>query len=74
MHTKDMLAEALRGVGLDAMAERAATGFSHDYLSPLAMPEMQLIDDLAEEASRHPGHAGAIMALCKRGNKRGASA
>lgn len=47
MHTKDMLAEALREAGLPAMADMAATGFYHDFMSPLDMPEMQLIDDLS---------------------------
>jgi hypothetical protein len=49
MHTKDMLAQALREVGLHAMADKAATGYYHDYLSPLDLPEMQLVDDLAFE-------------------------
>ncbi|MHC2537005.1 hypothetical protein [Bradyrhizobium diazoefficiens] len=66
MHTKDMLAEALRGVGLADMAERAASGHYHDYLSPLAMPEMQLINDLAEAAGRHHGSSDRIMALRSR--------
>lgn len=47
MHTKDMLAEALRGVGLDQMAAKAAAGYYHDYLSPIAMPEMALLNELA---------------------------
>jgi hypothetical protein len=46
MHTKDKLAEALRGIGLDAMAAKAAEGYYHDFLSPLAMPEIALIGDL----------------------------
>ena len=47
MHTKDMLAAELRKIGLPAMADMAATGFYHDYLSPLDFPEMQLANDLA---------------------------
>lgn len=66
MHTKDILAAALRDVGLDAMAERAATGFYHDFLSPLDLPELTLLDDLAVAASRHPEKRGAIMALRER--------
>jgi hypothetical protein len=46
LHTKDMLAEALREVGLDAMADKAATGYYHDYLSPLDLPEMVLVNQL----------------------------
>jgi hypothetical protein len=46
-HTKDQLAAALRDIGLDEMADRAATGWYHDFLSPLDMPELQLIHDLA---------------------------
>ena len=46
-HTKDMLAEELRKIGLPAMADMAATGFYHDFLSPLDLPEMQLCANLA---------------------------
>lgn len=46
MHTKDKLAAELRKAGLDAMADKAATGYYHDYLSPLDFPEMQLEMDL----------------------------
>lgn len=66
MHTKDMLAAALRDVGLADMAERAATGFYHDYLSPLDTPEMQLVEDLAHMATIHQRKAGEIMALRRR--------
>jgi hypothetical protein len=47
MHTKDMLAEALRKVGLNDMADRAAKGWYHDYLSPLDTPSITLANDLA---------------------------
>jgi len=47
MHTKDLLAEALREIGLTDMATLAATGYYHDFLSPLDLPEMQLAHDLA---------------------------
>lgn len=46
-HTKDLLAAALREAGLDDMADKAAEGYYHDFLSPLATPEMQLAEDLA---------------------------
>lgn len=45
-HTKDILAEELRKAGLHEMAERAAAGYYHDFLSPLAMPCQQLANDL----------------------------
>lgn len=45
-HTKDILADALREAGLHEMADKAATGYYHDYLSPLAMPCIQLSNDL----------------------------
>lgn len=48
MHTKDILAAELTKAGLPEMAEKAATGYYHDYLSPLAMPCMQLAEDLAK--------------------------
>jgi hypothetical protein len=47
MHTKDILAAELRKAGLTEMADKAATGYYHDFLSPLALPEMQLAQDLA---------------------------
>lgn len=56
MHTKDMLAQALRDVGLFEMAGNAATGYYHDFLSPLATPEMQLVNDLAFEIHFNPNH------------------
>jgi hypothetical protein len=46
MHTKDILAAALRDAGLPEMAGRAADGYYHDYLSPLATPEKQLLSEL----------------------------
>jgi hypothetical protein len=46
MHTKDVLAAALRDAGLPEMAGRAAVGYYRDYLSPLAMPEKQLMSEL----------------------------
>jgi hypothetical protein len=46
MHSKDHLAAELHGAGLHAMADKASTGYYHDYLSPLDFPEMQLVNDL----------------------------
>ena len=53
-HTKDALAEALRKCGLNEMADKAATGYYHDYLSPLDTPAMQLVNDLAEASMGNP--------------------
>lgn len=53
-HTTVKLATALGeipGVPKDVMT-RAVDGYYHDFLSPLAMPEMQLVTDLRELASR----------------------
>lgn len=47
MHSKDFLAQELRKAGLNEMADRAATGWYHDYLSPLDTPAITLADDLA---------------------------
>lgn len=64
MHSKDKLARALRDAGLTEMADKAATGYYHDYLSPLALPEIQLDSDLvkagtpAAEALRMQHHNG----------------
>jgi hypothetical protein len=52
MHTKDKLANALRDAGLDDLAARAAGGYYHDFLSPLATPAMQLGADLAAVGSK----------------------
>lgn len=51
-HTTAKLARALSEVpGMPrSMIERAVSGHYHDYLSPLAMPEMQLVTDLRELA------------------------
>lgn len=46
MHTKDLLARELFKAGLPEMAEKAAEGYYHDYLSPLDFPCMQLATDL----------------------------
>ena len=48
MHTKDFLAQELRKAGLNEIADRAATGYYHDYLSPLDTPELQLLTDLQD--------------------------
>jgi hypothetical protein len=47
MHTKDKLAAALREASLFEMADKAATGYYHDFLSPLDFPCIQLAADLA---------------------------
>jgi hypothetical protein len=60
MHTKDVLADALRDAGLPEMAGRAAEGYYHDYLSPLVMPEKQLVSELTMI-----GTSAALM-LCER--------
>lgn len=48
MHSKDKLANALIEAGLNEMAGKAARGYYHDYLSPLATPCIQLAADLAK--------------------------
>lgn len=48
MHSKDFLAEELRKADLPEMAMKAATGYYHDYLSPLDVPAVQLAVDLME--------------------------
>lgn len=60
MHTKDILASALREAGLPLMALKAAEGYYHDYLSPLAMPERTLCDELTIVGTP------AALALCER--------
>jgi hypothetical protein len=60
MHTKDILATALRDAGLPLMASKAAEGYYHDYLSPLIMPERKLCDELTIVGT------SAALALCER--------
>lgn len=47
-HTTVKLAKALQAVpGIPRdLIQRAVDGYYHDYLSPLAMPEIQLVTDL----------------------------
>ena len=61
-HTKDKLAAALREVELAAMARKAEEGYYHDFLSPLATPEMALVADLARAATGYTNRE-AIYAL-----------
>ncbi len=49
--TYDYLAQELDKVGLTEMAARAREAYYHDFLSPLALPEMQLERDLHEAVS-----------------------
>lgn len=48
MHTKDILAAELKKADLPEMAAKAATGYYHDFLSPLDTPCLQLAEDLAK--------------------------
>lgn len=66
MHTKDKLAAALRELGLNDMAERAADGMYHDFLSPLAMPEMHLIRELTEAMHAVKPDAGQPIAKLRK--------
>ena len=62
VHTKDVLAAALKELGLEAMSIKAADGFYHDFLSPLPFPETQLVEDLHSAAQNRPNKM-AIMDL-----------
>lgn len=48
MRSKDKLAGELARIGLQEMADKAATGYYDDFLSPLATPCIQLAKDLAK--------------------------
>lgn len=56
-HTKDFLAQELEKAGLHEMSMKAATGYYHDFLSPLLTPDMQLEFDLLEAHTN--GNKGA---------------
>jgi hypothetical protein len=62
-HTKDRLAADLRAAGLGTMADKAADGLYHDFLSPLALPSMQLLTDLNDALAKHEGDAKLITAI-----------
>jgi hypothetical protein len=57
-HTKDFLAQELRAAGLNDMADKAAIGHYHDFLSPLVAPELQLLADLQGEMKRRSDAGG----------------
>lgn len=48
MHSKDVLSGELDKANLHDMATLAATGYYHDYLSPLDTPALTLLGDLAQ--------------------------
>jgi hypothetical protein len=80
MHSKDRLAAELRKAGLIDMAERAAAGYYHDYLSPLDEPAMMLDAELFIAASpeakalRARHHAGEFDATKEESDAWAASA
>ena len=74
MHSKDFLAQELARAGLNDMAMRAATGWYHDFLSPLDLPCQQLDLDLVRAAEngftqamelRQRHHAGEFDATSR---------
>lgn len=73
-HTAMVLSRELRAAGLTEMADRAATGYYHDYLSPLVAPCIQLSQDLAAAgtpaalAIRAKHHEGAYDASLEESN------
>jgi len=60
MHSKDRLAEELHKIGLDEMANKAAAGWYHDFLSPLNTPELQLSLDLVDATMAGNKHANEL--------------
>jgi len=65
-HTKDLLADELLKLGLMDMSLKARGGYYHDFLSPLATPELQLCEDLIQAVVDTPFKADSIMALRSR--------
>jgi hypothetical protein len=65
-HTTVKLARALRAVPDPGVAEsmiaRAERGYYHDYLSPLALPELALVAELRAIAN-HPSRNGTRSRL-----------
>lgn len=64
-HTKDLLADELLKLGLMDMSLKARDGYYHDFLSPLATPELQLCHDLITMSEGTPNR-DAILALRQR--------
>lgn len=64
-HTARQLGRALRAIpGLPAdMIDRAERGYYHDYLSPLALPELALVSELRGYAA-HPSLTVSSRRLC----------
>ncbi len=60
MHSKDRLAKELHDIGLDDMARKAAAGWYHDFLSPLATPDLQLSLDLVDATMAGNKHANEL--------------
>lgn len=62
VHTAELLARALEAEedpALTMIANRARVGYYHDYLSPLALPTIQLVTDL--RAAKHEALAARVM-------------
>ena len=66
MHTKDMLADELMKLGLMDMSLKARGGYYHDFLSPLDLPETQLVNDLGDMMRARSDIAPKIYELRKR--------
>ena len=69
-HTTAKLVRALRELPTlavpPAMIRRAEAGYYHDYLSPLALPELALVAELGALAN-HPSRARTTAALALMG-------
>lgn len=61
MHSSEKLRLALEEIGLTEMAKKARDHYYNDYFSPLDLPIMQLVTDLAKEMKLHPDNAEAIL-------------
>jgi hypothetical protein len=65
-HTTTKLARALREAGAPAaMIARAERGYYHDYLSPLALPELALVTELRRVAGRRSLTRAALLAVAE---------
>lgn len=66
-HTAHRLAAALREAGAPAgMIRRAERGYYHDYLSPLALPEVALVNELRAAAARADADTRAALVAVAR--------
>lgn len=66
-HSARKLSAALEAAGAPrGMIRRAERGYYHDFLSPLALPELALTAELLSAAGADPEHGAALLLVRQR--------